>query len=95
MRLLPIDIKTKIYDKRSHKIKSYYYHHDLRPNSHWIENWGWQTSKIYTNNLGFKDIIGMDIDGGKGVDIIIDICSLEANYIKKNAINSISKASIK
>ena len=55
MRLLPIDIKTKIYDKRSHKIKSYYYHHDLRPNSHWIENWGWQTSKIYTNNLGFKD----------------------------------------
>ena len=36
------------------------------------------------NNLGFKDIIGMDIDGGKGVDIIIDICSLEANYIKKN-----------
>ena len=50
-----VDIKTKIYDKRSHKIKSYYYHHDLRPNSHWVENWGWQTSKIYTNNLGFKD----------------------------------------
>ena len=36
------------------------------------------------NNLGFKDIIGIDIDGGKGVDIIIDICSLETNYIKNN-----------
>lgn len=55
MKLLPNDIKGKIYDKRTHKIKSYYYHHDLRPNAHWIERWGYKNSKIFTNNLGFKD----------------------------------------
>ena len=55
MAIIPIDLKNMIYDKRSHKIKSYYYHHDLRPNAYWTENWGSQTSNIYTNNLGFKD----------------------------------------
>ena len=29
MFLLPIEIKNKIYDRKSNKIKSYYYHHDL------------------------------------------------------------------
>ena len=55
MFFLPIEIKNKIYDRKSHKIKSYHYHHDLRPNANWIENWGYQNSKIFTNNLGFKD----------------------------------------
>tara|TARA_B100000401_G_C52756212_1_gene695854 strand:- start:162 stop:1295 length:1134 start_codon:yes stop_codon:yes gene_type:complete len=55
MFLLPIEIKNKIYDRKSHKIKSYYYHHDLRPNAYWQENWGYQNARIYTNNLGFKD----------------------------------------
>ena len=55
MFFLPNEIKNKIYDRKSHKIKSYYYHHDLRPNAFWIENWGYQNSKIFTNNLGFKD----------------------------------------
>ena len=55
MFFLPIEIKNKIYDRKSHKIKSYYYHHDLRPNASWVENWGYQNSKIFTNNLGFKD----------------------------------------
>ena len=55
MKLLPDDIKNKIYDKKSHKIKSYYYHHDLRPNAYWTEKWGNQKYEIYTNNQGFKD----------------------------------------
>tara|TARA_Y100001960_G_C14760661_1_gene873907 strand:+ start:92 stop:1225 length:1134 start_codon:yes stop_codon:yes gene_type:complete len=55
MKLLPTNIKNKIYDKKSHKIKSYYYHHDLRPNSFWTEKWGPHSYKIYTNNYGFKD----------------------------------------
>ena len=55
MFLLPVNIKNKIYDRKSHKIKSYYYHHDLRPNARWIENWGYQNAEIFTNNLGFKD----------------------------------------
>jgi len=55
MKLLPNNIKNKIYDKRTHKIKSYYYHHDLRPNAQWIERWGYKNSRIFTNNLGFKD----------------------------------------
>jgi len=62
MFLLPIDIKNKIYDRKSHKIKSYYYHHDLRPNARWIENWGYQNAEIFTNNLGFKDIKIQNID---------------------------------
>ena len=55
MSVLPEKIKNKIYDRKSHKIKSYYYHHDLRPNASWEENWGYQNAKIFTNNLGFKD----------------------------------------
>ncbi len=47
MKLLPDDIKNKIYDKKSHKIKSYYYHHDLRPNAYWTEKWGNQKYEIY------------------------------------------------
>ena len=55
MFILPFNVKNKIYDRKSHKIKSYYYHHDLRPNAMWIENWGYQNAQIFTNNLGFKD----------------------------------------
>ena len=62
MFLLPIEIKNKIYDRKSHKIKSYYYHHDLRPNARWIENWGYQNAEIFTNNLGFKDRKIQNID---------------------------------
>ena len=28
---IPIDLKSKLYNNRAHRIKSFYYHHDLRP----------------------------------------------------------------
>ena len=40
---------------RAHRIKSFYYHHDLRPMSSFYDHWGYEKYKIYTNNLGFKD----------------------------------------
>ena len=53
--LLPENIKTEFYNNRAHRIKSYYYHHDLRPNASFYDVWGYESYKIYTNNLGFKD----------------------------------------
>ena len=53
--LLPNDIKTKIYNNRAHRIKSFYYHHDFRPNASFVDQWGYNKTIINTNNLGFKD----------------------------------------
>ena len=53
--LLPENIKTEFYNNRAHRIKSYYYHHDLRPNASFYDVWGYERYKINTNNLGFKD----------------------------------------
>ncbi|MDC2971156.1 hypothetical protein OAY09_02105 [Candidatus Pelagibacter sp.] len=53
--LLPNNIKTKIYNNRAHRIKSFYYHHDFRPNASFVDQWGFNKVIINTNNLGFKD----------------------------------------
>ena len=53
--LIPSDIKSKLYNNRAHRIKSYYYHHDLRPMSSFYDHWGYERYKIQTNSLGFKD----------------------------------------
>jgi hypothetical protein len=53
--VVPVDIKSEIYNNRAHRIKSLYYHHDLRPMSSFYDHWGYERYKIYTNNLGFKD----------------------------------------
>ena len=53
--LLPEDLKSKLYNNRAHRIKSFYYHHDFRPNASFYDVWGYERYKIFTNNLGFKD----------------------------------------
>ena len=53
--LLSTDIKSKLYNNRAHRIKSFYYHHDLRPMASFYDVWGYEKYKIFTNNLGFKD----------------------------------------
>ncbi len=53
--LIPKDLKSKIYNNRAHRIKSYHYHHDLRPLSSFYDHWGYERYKIFTNDLGFKD----------------------------------------
>ena len=52
---LPIDLKSKLYNNRAHRIKSFYYHHDLRPMASFYDHWGYEEYQIFTNNLGFKD----------------------------------------
>ena len=53
--LIPEDLKSKLYNNRAHRIKSFYYHHDFRPLSSFYDHWGYERYKIYTNSLGFKD----------------------------------------
>lgn len=53
--LLPKDLKSNLYNNRAHRIKSFYYHHDLRPMASFYDHWGYEKYKIFTNNLGFKD----------------------------------------
>ena len=53
--LLPINIKADLVVPRAHRIKSYFYHHDLRPSSSFRDHWGYEQNLIFTNNLGFKD----------------------------------------
>ena len=53
--IIPSDIKSKLYNNRAHRIKSFYYHHDLRPMASFYDHWGYERYRIYTNNLGFKD----------------------------------------
>lgn len=52
--ITPDSVKTKIYNKRAHKIQSYYFHHDLRPNVSFYDNWGDKKYLIHSNSLGFK-----------------------------------------
>ena len=53
--LLPQNIKADLVVPRAHRIKSYFYHHDLRPDSSFRDHWGYEQNLIFTNNLGFKD----------------------------------------
>ena len=53
--IVPSELKSKLYNNRAHRIKSFYYHHDLRPMASFYDLWGYERYKIYTNNLGFKD----------------------------------------
>ncbi len=53
--LLPKNVKSNLYNNRAHRIKSFYYHHDLRPMASFYDHWGYEKYKIYTNDLGFKD----------------------------------------
>ena len=53
--LIPEDLKSKLYNNRAHRIKSFYYHHDLRPMASFYDHWGYEKYQIFTNNLGFKD----------------------------------------
>tara|TARA_Y100000590_G_scaffold46748_1_gene49510 strand:- start:2220 stop:3371 length:1152 start_codon:yes stop_codon:yes gene_type:complete len=53
--ILPEKYKSKLYNNRAHRIKSYYYHHDLRPMASFYDQWGYEKYEIFTNNLGFKD----------------------------------------
>ena len=53
--LLPKEFKSKLYNNRAHRIKSFHYHHDLRPMSSFYDQWGYEKYQIYTNSLGFKD----------------------------------------
>lgn len=59
---VPNDIKSNLYNNRAHRIKSFYYHHDLRPMSSFYDQWGYERYKIYTNNLGFKDTSNRTIE---------------------------------
>ena len=59
---VPKDIKSNLYNNRAHRIKSFYYHHDLRPMSSFYDQWGYKRYKIYTNNLGFKDTSNRTIE---------------------------------
>ena len=49
------EIKASPFVIRAHRIKSFYYHHDLRNNAYFYDIWGYERYKIFTNNLGFKD----------------------------------------
>ena len=66
---IPSDIKSKLYNNRAHRIKSFYYHHDLRPMASFYDHWGYEKYQIFTNNLGFKDKNNRKINFK---DIIID-----------------------
>lgn len=52
---LPIELKSKLYNNRAHRIKSFYYHHDLRAMASFYDHWGYEKYQIFTNDLGFKD----------------------------------------
>lgn len=53
--LIPNDLKTILYNKRSHKLQSYYYHHDQRANAVYFDHWGKNKPLIFTNKYGFKE----------------------------------------
>ncbi len=96
--LLPNEIKTKIYNNRAHRIKSFYYHHDFRPNASFVDQWGYNKTIINTNNLGFKDseirdvtfkkknilFIGDSFTEGVGLKFEDSYVGLISEKIKKN-----------
>jgi len=51
---IPESIKTPIFNKRSHKLQSYFYHHDQRGNANYLDHWGTSKALIHTNQYGFK-----------------------------------------
>ena len=67
---LPIDLKSKLYNNRAHRIKSFYYHHDLRPMASFYDLWGYERYKIYTNNLGFKDSSNREVKFKKKISYL-------------------------
>ena len=95
---LPEDIRSNLYNNRAHRIKSFYYHHDLRPMSSFYDQWGYERYKIYTNNLGFKDtsnrtiefknrnilFIGDSFTEGVGIKYEDTYVGLVEKYLKKN-----------
>jgi len=95
---LPENIRSNLYNNRAHRIKSFYYHHDLRPMSSFYDQWGYERYKIYTNNLGFKDIsnrtvefksrnilfIGDSFTEGVGIKYEDTYVGLVEKYLKKN-----------
>jgi lysophospholipase L1-like esterase len=95
---LPEDIKSNLYNNRAHRIKSFYYHHDLRPMSSFYDQWGYERYKIYTNNLGFKDksnrivefksrnilFIGDSFTEGVGIKYEDTYVGLVEKYLKKD-----------
>ena len=95
---VPKDIKSKFYNNRAHRIKSFYYHHDLRPMSSFYDQWGYEKYKIYTNNLGFKDtsnrtiefknrnilFIGDSFTEGVGIKYEDTYVGLVEKYLKKD-----------
>jgi hypothetical protein len=96
--LIPSEIKSKLYNNRAHRIKSYYYHHDLRPMASFYDHWGYERYKIYTNSLGFKDefnrkvkfknknilFIGDSFTEGVGVRYEDTYVGLIDKHLKKN-----------
>ena len=58
---IPSDIKSKLYNNRAHRIKSFYYHHDLRPMASFYDHWGYERYRIFTNSLGFKDSTNREV----------------------------------
>jgi len=95
---LPKDLKSKLYYNRAHRIKSFYYHHDLRPMASFYDNWGYEKYQIFTNNLGFKDksnrivefkkknilFIGDSFTEGVGVEYKDTYVGLIEKYLKNN-----------
>ena len=95
---IPSEIKLKLYNNRAHRIKSYYYHHDLRPMASFYDHWGYERYKIYTNSLGFKDefnrkvkfknknilFIGDSFTEGVGVRYEDTYVGLIDKHLKKN-----------
>ena len=95
---IPKDIKSNLYNNRAHRIKSFYYHHDLRPMSSFYDQWGYERYKIYTNNLGFKDtsnrtiefknrnilFIGDSFTEGVGIKYEDTYVGLVEKYLKKD-----------
>ena len=59
---IPSEIKASLFVNRAHRIKSFYYHHDLRNKAYFYDIWGYERYKIFTNNLGFKDKSNRNIE---------------------------------
>ena len=78
--LLSTDIKSKLYNNRAHRIKSFHYHHDLRPMASFYDVWGYEKYKIFTNNLGFKDKSNRQVEFKKKIFFLLEIHSLRGGY---------------
>lgn len=98
--LIPDNLKTSLYNKRSHKLQSYYYHHDQRANATYYDHWGKNKPLIFTNKYGFKEskigdvtfskknilFIGDSLAEGVGLKYEETWVGLIAEQLKKNKI---------